>query len=222
MPEHVDSSCASCCERAQASCYKEENLNLHLMFHGQMVFIRELISNGSDALEKLQHKMITAGGDTAPMEIHLQTDAAKGTFTIQSFLEALHNQAEASSSIIGQFGVGFYSTFMVPDKVDIYFQSTEQGTGYKWSSDSPELFSFSKWQHKEFYHQDKPLYTLHYRTDAPFNIRSIFYVPERSCTRSSLKHCTLNIAAILQYSPGLLSCHSHSISQFVLVRRGEM
>lgn len=47
------------------------------------VFIRELISNGSDALEKLRHRLITAGGETAQMEIHLQTDAAKGTFTIQ-------------------------------------------------------------------------------------------------------------------------------------------
>ncbi|XP_016091449.1 heat shock protein 75 kDa, mitochondrial-like [Sinocyclocheilus grahami] len=80
--------------------------------------------------------MITAGGDTAPMEIHLQTDAAKGTFTIQAFLDALQNQAEASSSIIGQFGVGFYSAFMVADKVDVYSQSAEPGSpGYKWSSD---------------------------------------------------------------------------------------
>uniref|UniRef100_A0A673FIG3 Histidine kinase/HSP90-like ATPase domain-containing protein n=1 Tax=Sinocyclocheilus rhinocerous TaxID=307959 RepID=A0A673FIG3_9TELE len=52
------------------------------------------------------------------------------------FLDALQNQAEASSSIIGQFGVGFYSAFMVADKVDVYSQSAEPGApGYKWSSD---------------------------------------------------------------------------------------
>lgn len=47
------------------------------------VFIRELISNGSDALEKLRHRLMTVSGDAAQMEIHLQTDGAKGTFTIQ-------------------------------------------------------------------------------------------------------------------------------------------
>lgn len=47
------------------------------------MFIRELISNGSDALEKLRHQLITGGGDSAPMEIHLQTDAARGILTIQ-------------------------------------------------------------------------------------------------------------------------------------------
>lgn len=56
--------------------------------------------------------------------------------TPQAFLDALQNQAEASSTIIGQFGVGFYSAFMVADRVDVYSQSVEPGTpGYKWSSD---------------------------------------------------------------------------------------
>lgn len=55
---------------------------------------------------------------------------------LQAFLDALQNQAEASSTIIGQFGVGFYSAFMVADRVDVYSRSAEPGApGYKWSSD---------------------------------------------------------------------------------------
>uniref|UniRef100_A0A8C4W6T9 TNF receptor associated protein 1 n=1 Tax=Gopherus evgoodei TaxID=1825980 RepID=A0A8C4W6T9_9SAUR len=207
------------------------------------------------------------------MEIHLQTDSEKGTITIQdtgigmtqeelvsnlgtiarsgskAFLDALQSQAEASSKIIGQFGVGFYSAFMVADKVEVYSQSAESGSpGYHWSSDGSGMFEIAEasgvrpgtkiiihlkeeckefanedrvknvvtkysnfisfplflngrrlntlqalwmmdskeigeWQHEEFYRfiaqaYDKPRYTLHYKTDAPLNIRSIFYVPE--------------------------------------------
>lgn len=55
---------------------------------------------------------------------------------LQAFLDALQNQAEASSTIIGQFGVGFYSAFMVADRVDVYSRSAEpDAPGYKWSSD---------------------------------------------------------------------------------------
>lgn len=55
---------------------------------------------------------------------------------LQDFLDALQNQAEASGSIIGQFGVGFYSAFMVADRVDVYSRSAEpDAPGYKWSSD---------------------------------------------------------------------------------------
>ncbi|XP_030263524.1 heat shock protein 75 kDa, mitochondrial [Sparus aurata] len=257
----------------QAETKKLLDIVARSLYSEKEVFIRELISNGSDALEKLRHKLMTAGGETAPMEIHLQTDAAKGTFTIQdtgvgmnqeelvanlgtiarsgskAFLDALQNQAEASSSIIGQFGVGFYSAFMVADRVDVYSQSAEPGApGYKWSSDGSGVFEIaeatgvqqgtkivlhlkddckefsaedrvkevvtkysnfvsfpiflngrrlntlqalwmmepkeiSDWQHEEFYRYisesyDRPRYTLHYRADAPLNIRSIFYVPE--------------------------------------------
>lgn len=55
---------------------------------------------------------------------------------LQAFLDALQSQAEASSKIIGQFGVGFYSAFMVADKVEVFSQSAEPGSpGYHWSSD---------------------------------------------------------------------------------------
>nr|XP_029499903.1 heat shock protein 75 kDa, mitochondrial-like [Oncorhynchus nerka] len=149
----------------QAETKKLLDIVARSLYSEKEVFIRELISNGSDALEKLRHKLITGGGDTAPMEIHLQTDQAKGTFTIQdtgvgmnqeelvanlgtiarsgskAFLESLQSQAEASSSIIGQFGVGFYSAFMVADRVDVYSQSAEPSSpGYKWSSDGSGVF----------------------------------------------------------------------------------
>ncbi|XP_049600645.1 heat shock protein 75 kDa, mitochondrial [Syngnathus scovelli] len=243
------------------------------LYSEKEVFIRELISNSSDALEKLRHQLMTSGNQMAPMEIHLQTDAGKGTFTIQdtgvgmnqaelvanlgtiarsgskAFLEVLQNRVEASSAIIGQFGVGFYSAFMVADCVDVYSRSAEPDSpGYKWSSDGSGVFEMAKasgvqpgtkivlrlkddckefasedrvkdvvtkysnfvsfpiflngrrlntlqalwmmepkeiseWQHEEFYRYvaqayDKPRYMLHYRADAPLNIRSIFYVPE--------------------------------------------
>uniref|UniRef100_A0A8C4EY68 Heat shock protein 75 kDa, mitochondrial n=1 Tax=Dicentrarchus labrax TaxID=13489 RepID=A0A8C4EY68_DICLA len=257
----------------QAETKKLLDIVARSLYSEKEVFIRELISNGSDALEKLRHKLVSAGGETAQMEIHLQTDGAKGTFTIQdtgvgmnqeelvanlgtiarsgskAFLDALQNQADASSTIIGQFGVGFYSSFMVADRVDVYSQSAEPGVpGYKWSSDGSGVFEIaeasgvqqgtkivlhlkddckefssedrvkevvtkysnfvsfpiflngrrlntlqalwmmepkeiSDWQHEEFYRYiadayDKPRYTLHYRADAPLNIRSIFYVPD--------------------------------------------
>ncbi|XP_042361179.1 heat shock protein 75 kDa, mitochondrial [Plectropomus leopardus] len=257
----------------QAETKKLLDIVARSLYSEKEVFIRELISNGSDALEKLRHKLMTAGGETAQMEVHLQTDGAKGTFTIQdtgvgmnqeelvanlgtiarsgskAFLDALQNQAEASSTIIGQFGVGFYSAFMVADRVDVYSRSAEPGApGYKWSSDGSGVFEIaeasgvqqgtkivlhlkedckefsiedrvkevvtkysnfvsfpiflngrrlntlqalwmmepkeiSDWQHEEFYRYvaqayDKPRYTLHYRADAPLNIRSIFYIPD--------------------------------------------
>ncbi|XP_068962687.1 heat shock protein 75 kDa, mitochondrial [Petaurus breviceps papuanus] len=257
----------------QAETKKLLDIVARSLYSEKEVFIRELISNSSDALEKLRHKLISEGQTLPEMEIHLQTDTEKGTITIQdtgigmtqeelvsnlgtiarsgskAFLDALQNQSEASSKIIGQFGVGFYSAFMVADKVEVYSQSAESGSpAYQWLSDGSGVFEIaeasgvrtgtkiiihlksdckefanedrvrevvtkysnfvsfplylngkrintlqalwmmdskdiSEWQHEEFYRYiaqayDKPRYTLHYKTDAPLNIRSIFYVPE--------------------------------------------
>ena len=142
--------------------------NKKIYFHTLLsqVFIREVISNASDALEKLQYQFMT-GKDVAehelPLEINIATDQEKGTLTIKdhglgmteqelvenlgtiarsgskAFLEELSKlgQGEAQEkSIIGQFGVGFYSTFMVADKVDVYTRSYVPGSkGLLWTSD---------------------------------------------------------------------------------------
>ncbi|NXX75041.1 TRAP1 protein, partial [Urocolius indicus] len=258
----------------QAETKKLLDIVARSLYSEKEVFIRELISNGSDALEKLRHRLVAEGKALPEMEIHLQTDSGKGTITIQdtgigmtqeelvsnlgtiarsgskAFLDALQSQAEASSKIIGQFGVGFYSAFMVADKVEVFSQSAEPGSpGYHWSSDGSGMFEIAEasgvrtgtkiiihlkedckefanedrvkevvtkysnfisfplylngrrintlqalwmldpkdigeWQHEEFYRfvaqaHDRPRYVLHYRADAPLNIRSIFYVPEQ-------------------------------------------
>ncbi|NXG07998.1 TRAP1 protein, partial [Sakesphorus luctuosus] len=258
----------------QAETKKLLDIVARSLYSEKEVFIRELISNSSDALEKLRHRLMAEGKTLPEMEIHLQTDSGKGTITIQdtgigmtqeelvsnlgtiarsgskAFLDALQSQAEASSKIIGQFGVGFYSAFMVADKVEVFSQSAEPGSpGYHWSSDGSGMFEIAEasgvrtgtkiiihlkedckefanedrvkevvtkysnfisfplylngrrintlqalwmldpkdigeWQHEEFYRfiaqaYDKPRYVLHYKTDAPLNIRSIFYVPEQ-------------------------------------------
>ncbi|XP_008576559.1 PREDICTED: heat shock protein 75 kDa, mitochondrial [Galeopterus variegatus] len=257
----------------QAETKKLLDIVARSLYSEKEVFIRELISNASDALEKLRHKLVADGQTLPEMEIHLQTDAEKGTITIQdtgigmtqeelvsnlgtiarsgskAFLEALQNQAEASSKIIGQFGVGFYSAFMVADRVEVYSRAAAPGSlGYQWLSDGSGVFEIaeasgvrtgtkiivhlkadcreftsearvrdvvtkysnfvsfplylngrrintlqaiwmmepkdiSEGQHEDFYRYiaqayDQPRYTLHYKTDAPLNIRSIFYVPE--------------------------------------------
>lgn len=153
----------------QAETKKLLDIVARSLYSEKEVFIRELISNASDALEKLRHKLVSEGQTLPEMEIHLQTDAEKGTITIQdtgigmtqeelvsnlgtiarsgskAFLDALQNQAEASSKIIGQFGVGFYSAFMVADRVEVYSRSAGPGSpGYQWLSDGSGAFEIAE------------------------------------------------------------------------------
>ena len=130
------------------------------------MFIREVISNASDALEKLQYQYMT-GKDVdeseLPLEINIGTDQEKRTLTIKdhgigmtreelvdnlgtiarsgskAFLQELEKMGQGDTrekNIIGQFGVGFYSAFMVADKVDVYTRSYVPGSkGFLWTSD---------------------------------------------------------------------------------------
>lgn len=136
------------------------------LYSDKEVFVRELISNASDALEKLRYLRLTAEtgaeADARLLEIHIATDKQNRILTIQdtgvgmtkeelisnlgtiarsgskAFLEQLKTNAKAdTSSIIGQFGVGFYSSFMVAEKVEVFTKSSqaEDSQGYRWVSD---------------------------------------------------------------------------------------
>ncbi len=132
----------------------------HSLYTDKEVFLRELISNASDALEKLRHLQVANEGSSSskavqqdpdlPLEIKIETDEVNGTITIsdsgiglsrqemidhlgtiarsgsKAFMNELAQKhssdganLDASRGIIGKFGVGFYSAFMVGDRVEV-------------------------------------------------------------------------------------------------------
>jgi TNF receptor-associated protein 1 len=128
------------------------------------VFLRELISNASDSLEKHRYNRTLGGGaDEGALEILIETDKEAKTLTItdngvgmskeelisnlgtiarsgsKQFVESLKGQGQSrdGDGIIGQFGVGFYSAFMVADKVTVesLSASTPEAGASLWSSD---------------------------------------------------------------------------------------
>ena len=246
------------------------------------VFLRELVSNASDALEKLRYHQTVGDitGDGSPLEIKILTDTTNGTITItdngigmnkddlisnlgtiarsgsKAFVENLDNlnPGEDKSGIIGQFGVGFYSAFMVGDSVTVTSKRAKSIDGtefstHSWKSDGSGEYSISettssdiiqgssieielkdeylefcdperikeiikkysnfvsfpvelngdkvntvsaiwlqdknevtKEQYEELYKDmgnayDTPRYTLHFKTDAPLDMKALFFIP---------------------------------------------
>ena len=140
---------------------------LHLMTHSlysnKEIFIRELVSNSSDAIDKLNYLRLTdeklkESFASWKGEINISFDEKDKSLTIvdngigmneedminsigtiaksgtKSFVEALTGDAKKDSNLIGQFGVGFYSVFMVAEKVDVISKKAGEETAYKWSS----------------------------------------------------------------------------------------
>jgi molecular chaperone HtpG len=147
----------------QAEIKQLLDIVIHSLYTEKEIFVRELVSNASDALEKLRHTQITEKeifDDTAELEISLTTDDKAKTLTIQDygigmtrdelvknlgtiahsgskqFLKALGENGAKNSNLIGQFGVGFYSAFMVAKSVKVYSKSWRTSEpGHVWSSD---------------------------------------------------------------------------------------
>jgi len=254
------------------------NIVAKSLYSENEVFIRELISNASDALEKLRYARLTSSDEASSsqeLQVDVSTDKFENSITIQDngvgmtkeeliknlgtiarsgskeFLKNVSEKGEANSSIIGQFGVGFYSSFMVANKVTVYTKShLPNSKGYMWESEGGVSYKVSEYddvdvgtkvvihlksdcrkfseediikdictkhssfvgfpltvnktvvndvkplwtleakdidedQHLNFFRhlsnndQEHYMYKLFYKTDAPLNIRSIFYVSEQ-------------------------------------------
>ncbi len=147
-------------------------LIIHSLYSHKEIFLRELISNSSDALDKLRYLTLTKDdfksstfdpkisiefqdGDEPTLTImdsgigmskkelqdNLGTIARSGT---KNFLSKLSGDAKKDSQLIGQFGVGFYSSFMVADKVEVATKKAGNKEAWRWISDGESGFEIKK------------------------------------------------------------------------------
>ena len=147
-------------------------LIIHSLYSHKEIFLRELISNSSDALDKLRYLTLTKDdfksfsfdpkvsiefqdGDDPTLTItdtgigmskkelqdNLGTIARSGT---KNFLSKLSGDAKKDSQLIGQFGVGFYSSFMVADRVEVATKKAGNKESWKWVSDGESGFEIKK------------------------------------------------------------------------------
>src|SRR5580698_10779794 len=146
-------------------------LIVHSLYSHPEIFLRELISNSSDALDKLRHltlvddkykALLGKGIDSARIDLeldeanktlivsdtgigmneedlvsHLGTIARSGT---KNFLSQLSGDAKRDSNLIGQFGVGFYSAFMVADRIEVVSRKAGEELAWRWTSDGQTGF----------------------------------------------------------------------------------
>lgn len=161
-------------ERKQFKTEVSELLNLiiHSLYSHKEIFLRELISNASDALDKLKYKTLV-DGKTPEGELRIDisfTEGDKRTLTIadngigmtheelnenlgtiarsgtKKFISNLTDEQRKDSNLIGQFGVGFYSAFMVADKVEVTSKAYGSDEAFKWSSDGKEKYTIEEAQ----------------------------------------------------------------------------
>lgn len=162
MPEAVTHS-------FQAEVSQVLHLVIHSLYSHKDIFLRELVSNASDALDKLRFRALTEPeiyeGDPS-LVIRVRADREQKTVIIEdtgigmtedelvrdlgtvarsgsrAFLEQLAQRGQKDARLIGQFGVGFYSAYLVADRVEVVSRAAGAGqVGHRWVSDGKDTFT---------------------------------------------------------------------------------
>ena len=153
------------------------DLMIHSLYSNKEIFLRELVSNASDALDKLSYLTLSDEKFKSlafSPRIDISFDDKKGTITIQdngigmnesdlkehlgviaksgtkSFLSQLSGDKKKDSALIGQFGVGFYSAFMVADRVVVQSKKAGEDKAYAWVSDGKGEYEIGECVQEDF------------------------------------------------------------------------
>jgi len=157
-------------KKFDAEIGKVLHLMIHSLYTNKEIFLRELISNSSDACDKLRYLSQSDGslirGDS-DFKITIQVDKEAKTITVrdngigmnrvdlhenlgtiaksgtQSFIDKLSGDNKKDSQLIGQFGVGFYSSFMVADRISVTSRKAGEDKAYSWYSDGQGEYTVS-------------------------------------------------------------------------------
>jgi len=149
------------------------HLIIHSLYSNKEIFLRELISNSSDAMDKLRYLTLSdpkfkSLKFTPKIDIEFDDSSKQKTLTItdngigmnkedlvdnlgtiarsgtKKFIEKLSGDSKKDSNLIGQFGVGFYSSFMVADKVEVETMKAGEKTAHLWKSDGKTGFTIKE------------------------------------------------------------------------------
>lgn len=160
----------------QAETKELLNLMIHSIYTNREIFLRELISNASDAIDKIKFEALTDSeilGEDRDFKITISVDKDKKEITItdngigmtydevaenigtiaksgsKAFKEKLENISKDDIDIIGQFGVGFYSGFMVADKMTLVTKSPKSEMGVRWTSTGDGSYEIEEFEKTE-------------------------------------------------------------------------
>ena len=155
----------------KAEVSKVLDIVIHSLYSNKEIFLRELISNASDASDKLRYALLLhpeLAKQTSPFKILLEPNTKENTLTITDngigmnkddlvnhlgtiarsgsaeFIKSLTGDKQKDMALIGQFGVGFYSAFMVADKVIVKTKKAGDEKGYIWESTGAESFTITQ------------------------------------------------------------------------------